>query len=72
MSKAIDTAFTKLISVKTAASKFSVLAADSNRIIPSKRRTKVRVTLIGRREDNRKNGKENYRLRELMSDSVGE
>lgn len=60
MSKAIDTAFTKLMSVKTAASKFSASAADSNRIIPSKRRIKVRVTLIGRREDNRKNGKENY------------
>ncbi len=40
MSKAIDTAFTKLMSVKTAASKFSASAADGNRIIPPKTKDK--------------------------------
>ena len=60
MSKAIDTAFTKLMSVKTAASKFSASAADGNRIIPPKTKDKVRDTHIGRKEDDRKNGKENH------------
>jgi len=72
MSKVIDIAFIKLMSVKIAASKFSASAANGNRIIPSKRRTKVRNTLIEREKNNRKNEKENYRLRELMSDFVGE
>ena len=36
MSKAIDTACTKSKSIKNAASKFSALAAEGNRIIPSK------------------------------------
>lgn len=36
MSKAIDTAFTKLKGIKNAASKFSASAAEGNRIVPSR------------------------------------
>ena len=36
MSKALDTAFTKLKSITNAASKFSATAAEGNRIVPSR------------------------------------